>query len=244
MTVDYNANLGRWPFRRLPLEEAANYAVKAKALGITQAWMGSLEGVFHQELRGVNQRLARACQGEKSISLLPAVSINPALPDWQEDLRLCKEELGVKAIRLHPNYHGYNLSDESFHLLLAKAQGEFQVQIVLRMEDERTQHPLMRVAPVDLKPLEAALIKAPLARVQVLNGMQELRGELGKSLARTGRVFFDWAMLEGAGGLEKAAANLGEKALLLGTHAPLFHPESAILKLKESSLRTLGMSTP
>ncbi|MGA1479993.1 MAG: hypothetical protein ACO38N_02820, partial [Candidatus Nanopelagicales bacterium] len=42
--IDTNVNLGRWPFRRLPLDETGNLVGKMRLLGITRALAGSFEG--------------------------------------------------------------------------------------------------------------------------------------------------------------------------------------------------------
>jgi hypothetical protein len=73
------------------------------------------------------------------------LSLNPKLPDWQEDVRRCQEEHKTPGIRLHPNYHGYTLNDPVFAELLKSATDRrMMVPWALCMEDERTQYPLMR----------------------------------------------------------------------------------------------------
>src|SRR5205085_2528016 len=141
-----------------------------------------------------------ACAKSKSL-LAPIGAINPMLPGWEEDLRRCAAVHQMAGIRLHPNYHGYSLSDPVFNQLLgeATAHGLF-VQIAVIMEEERTIHPLVSVPPTDTTPLLEVLKKSPRARVQLLNAFRTVKGEPVLKLAAAG-VRFEIAMLEGVNGI-------------------------------------------
>jgi predicted TIM-barrel fold metal-dependent hydrolase len=111
------------------------------------------------------------------------------------------------------------------------------VQIALKMEDERTLHPLIKSLPtIDPAPLAGLLVREPRAKVVLLNALGNLRGEALKRLLATGGIWVDIAMLEGAAGLERLVAQVGAERLLFGSHAPFYYAEAAHLKLKESSL--------
>jgi predicted TIM-barrel fold metal-dependent hydrolase len=236
MITDTSVHIGSWPFRRPPWFETADIAKKLRSVQITEAWAGSFEGMLHKDLAGVNARLAEECQRYPGF-LIPFGSVNPRLPDWEDDLRRCHEQHRMPGIRLHPNYHGYKLDDPAFARLLEQAAARrLVVQIAVRMEDERTHHPLMQVPAVDLGPLPAALARAPGVRVQVLNGSFNPRDETPLVLARVGKVYFDFANVESVGGLAKMLLRVGPERVVFGTHFPLFYPESALFKIRESAL--------
>jgi predicted TIM-barrel fold metal-dependent hydrolase len=235
--IDVNAYLSHWPFRRLPLDEPAALEAKLRGLGVRRAWAGSFDGLLHRDVSAVNSRLTTLCRAGGGDFFVPVGTVNPLLPDWQEDLRRVAELHRMPGIRLHPNYHGYTLDDSRFASLLeqAAARGLF-VQLVRTMEDERTQHPLVRVPHVDLAPLVPLVEKLTKLRLIVLNGFRALRPEQIDDLAATGRAWFDIATLEGAAGVDKVVKQVGPDRLVFGTYAPFFVPESAVLKLQESAL--------
>jgi predicted TIM-barrel fold metal-dependent hydrolase len=234
--IDTNVSLGRWPFRRLPLDETAALVAKLHANGVTEAWAGSFDALLHKDITSANASLADECAQRGGGILVPFGAINPMLPNWEEDLRRCAEVHKMRGIRLHPNYHGYKLSDPIFERVLGLAtERGLIVQIAVIMEEERTIHPLVNVPPIDTTPLPSLTQKFPGARVQLLNAFRTLRGKPLLELATAG-VHFEIATLEGVAGVGNLITQIPGERLLFGSHAPFFYFESAALKLKESAL--------
>lgn len=241
--IDVNINLSRWPTRRLPFDDTARLVLKLADSGIQQAWAGSFDGLLHKDIAAVNHRLAKACQAAASGRLLPFGSINPTLPDWEEDVRRCAEEHQMPGIRLHPNYHGYTLADERFKKLLELAKRHrLIVQIAVKMEDERTQHRLLRVDPVDVMPLLPRLKDRPDLPIVLVNSLRTLRPDTLGQLAAAGNVHFEISMQEGVGGITKLLQQVPLDRVLFGSHFPFFYLESALLKLRESELAQFQLS--
>jgi uncharacterized protein len=237
MLIDTNVSLSRWPCRRLSLDETPALVAKLRSQGVQQAWAGSFDGLLHKDLMSVNTRLAEDCRRHGRGLLLPFGSVNPKLPGWEADLRHCQEELKMPGIRLHPNYHGYKLDEPVFAKVLDLAQERgLLVQLVVTMEDERMQHPLLRAAPVEVAPLNALLASRPNLPVVLLNWAHGVSTALLAKLSAAGQVYCDIATLEGVGGVQSLLQHVHAERIVFGSHAPFFYFEAAALKLRESAL--------
>jgi predicted TIM-barrel fold metal-dependent hydrolase len=226
--LDTNVNLFHWPFRRLPLDETEKLVAKLRSLGITKAFAGSFEGVFHRDLSAANARLAGECA--RFPELVPVASINPSKSGWHRDLNAAKT-----AIRLHPAYHGYGLDHPGFaDLLSAAAERGLLVQLAVALEDPRTQPDLMRVAEVDLSPLPAVMVKAPKAKVQLLNWKG--RGTVTNTLRDLPNLSVDTALADGTDAVATLVKTFGPERVLFGTHAPFLIPEAALVRVHEANL--------
>jgi len=236
--IDVNVNLSRWPFRRLAGDDPEVLVSRLRKHTVTQAWAGTFDGILHKDLSSANERLANDCLSHGAGFLVPFGSVNPKLPDWQEDLRRCHEKYKMPGIRLHPNYHGYDLTNPIFAELLHLASAcRLAVQLAVCVEDERTQHPLMRVPPVDLSPLPDVLKAEPKARVIILNSDPLQNVDTLQKLLSAGNIYFDISMVERVGGVARLAQKASIKRVLFGSHYPLFYFDSALLKIRVSGFR-------
>lgn len=241
--IDTNVTLFPWPGRRLPHDELPSLLGVLERHGITQAWVGTFEGILQRDVRSVNARLAEACRASGG-RCLGFGSVNPTLPDWEEDLRRCHEVHRMPGVRINPNYHGYTLADPLFQRLLAlAAERRMLVQIVCLIEDTRTQNPLLRVPDVDLAPLPEVLKAVPSARVLLLNAGKFVDAPVFRPLAQLPQVTVETARVEGVGGVGRLARRLDPGRVVFGSHAPFFIYESAVIKLFESNLTEAEIRT-
>lgn len=237
--IDTNVYLSHWVVRRSWAETPARLVEKLRHHGVTSAWTASFDGVLHTDIAGVNSRLAETCAREGGGILRAFGTVNPTLPDWEDDLRRCHEVHRMPGIRLFPNYHGYSLDDPRFaRLLEICAQRELLVQISLLLEDERSHNPVLSVPQVQPAPLADLLPKIPRARVMLLNAAGRVLVANSPLVTRlvANRVSFDLATLEGIAGIEGVFQRTPDARLAFGSHSPYFYFEAALLKLQESAL--------
>ena len=240
--IDTQVWLGEWPTRRIIPASTPALVAKLQLHGVTEAWAGNFDAALHADIGAANTRLAAACAQDGGGVLLPFGTINPTLPDWEDEVRRCAEVHRMRGLRLLPNYHRYSLTDPRFLSLLALAtERGLLVQIAVAIEDERTQNPALAVPPTDLAGLANALDRVPTAHVMLLNSFMRTGSGTAATLNRlaaTQRVSHDIAALEGVAGVEKLLEASPEARLVFGSHTPFFYFESALLKLHESVLKT------
>ena len=236
--IDTNVNISRWPFRRLAGDETPDLVARLRKRNVVQAWAGSFDGILHKDIGGVNARLAAECNTHGKGFLAPFGSINPKLPDWQEDVRRCANDYRMPGIRLHPNYHGYDLKDPVFAELLQLAGGQRADRAVGGLDGRHTD-----AAPADARAACRPFGRSrkwsrsqPSTRVDLLNWWPALRGQRIRPLADAGEVYFDLAMLEGIEGVARLAEQVPPERVLFGSNFPLFYFEAALLKVQESGL--------
>ncbi len=237
--IDTNVSLSQWPIRHSWALTPAALVQRLKRHGVTSAWTGSFEGVLHTDMSGANARLAESCRKDGVGILIPMGTVNPTFPDWEDDVRRCHEVHGMRGLRLFPNYHGYALDDPQFAQLLAAAtRRRLVVQIMLSIEDDRSQNPMLTALPVQAGPLVELIPKVSGARVMLLNGGSRVLGgnvSLLQGLVAAG-VTFEIATLEGVAGIENLLRRAPGVRTTFGSHSPYFYFESALLKLQESAL--------
>ncbi len=244
--IDTNVNLFKWPFRRMKYGDTRSLVAKLRKHRITKAWAGNFEALFSKSINDVNNRLVKECRANGEGMLIPIGTVNPAWPDWEEDLRRCHEVYRMPGIRLYPTYQTFDLSHIEIPRLVSQAADRgLIIQIVGDMEDSRVHHPIVLTRELSFDPLVEILKKIPKAKVQLLNWNERVSSELLKKLIAETSVVLDISWLESTGALGRMIEGnrwsgpetpVPVERFLFGSHAPYFPVESAVIKLFESPL--------
>jgi len=233
--IDVNAFIGNFPFRRLAATKPDELQDMLKCEGINCALVSPIEGIFYEEPQIVNEELFT--QLTNSSMLMPVAVLNPTLSNWQKSLNRCCDQYQIAAVKLHPNYHCYNLSDAGAQDLI-KAVGKIGLPVIvqLRVQDTRSHHPLMKVPDVSVTDVIEVAKALPEVKI-VLGGVKwhEATSQTAniKSLPN---LWLDISHVEVVDGLRRLIDVYGTERILFGTHAPFFYVRSAIIKLNEAQL--------
>jgi uncharacterized protein len=234
--TDTHVYLGHWPHQKLPSEDPVSLVAELRRHQVNQAWVGSFDGLFHKDIAGVNQRLAEACKQIGDGMLIPFGTINPMLPEWEDDLRRCHETHHMPGLRLHPNYHGYTLEDPRFARLLDLAAARrLIVQLVAWMEGQR--HLLLnpREPEVNVRPLAKKIALLPRLRLILANCYHTSHDESIRALLKNEQIYFDFARASDTEQIKQLIDESPER-VFVGSCAPLHRAEGPASKLNEMRL--------
>ncbi len=231
--IDSNAYVGEWPFRRLPYSQPDALLRKMDALGIERAVVARLENVFYKDLLVGNRELHAIVLAHQD-RFIPAYTINPAYPGWDDDLRICLDELGARHLRLHPNYHQYELlGRENLRLLETAAEHDLLISIAIGLEDVRHQHWLARVPDVSAGDIAQTVNAFPHVRFLVTAGRFGEVTSIWRSVDKRENLYVENSRVQGPiHDVAKLCGVIGPDHVLFGSNAPLHYHESAKLSIE------------
>jgi predicted TIM-barrel fold metal-dependent hydrolase len=237
MIVDFCAYLGEWPTYELRYRDAAGLLRLMDRCAIDAACVSLAGGMFRYDAREANESLCRLAENHADRLWLIG-TVNPLVPTWREDVQYGIERLGLAGFRIHPTYHGYKLTAPSVLELADILAGvKRPLFIALYVDEERFQHPAIRVPEVRISEICALVSRVPDTTV-VLNGVKTTQiQELFRNNESLGSVYMDInAMDQDYRGLRTLVETYGVERLVFGSQMPFLYPEAALMVTEYSGL--------
>jgi len=228
--VDTSVFCGHWPFRNLPFRSPGELKAHLTARGVKEAWVTSAEALLYPDPMQGNVPLSLAVKGVSFF--VPVALLDVTLEGWRKDVRECLEERGFRAFKLTPSYHSYSLSDSRVGDLAECArEAGVPVCIQVRMMDERSHHPLMKVPAVPAAEVAALAKQHPRTRFLACGADSGML----KKFADVENVWAELSFVESRNTLVQAIETLGPKRVVFGSHSPLLYFEASSAKLEAAT---------
>ena len=236
--TDVNVYLGEWPFRRLPCRTPRRLVAEMDRWGVKRAWVSSLDAVFRSEYLDCYEELVRRVRqvGPVGRRLQPALTLDPSYPGWEEDLAGALSIAKPVAVRLHPNYHGYALTDPpALELLRRATKVNLPVLVAARLQDERLHHPACQVPAVPVKQIIEA--KRRVRGLRLIATM--VRAAEAETLLGTRGISCDISGCQQRAVVGKLTARFGTERVLFGSGYPLQYLHTAMRVAQDATLTTI-----
>lgn len=230
MIIDFCAYLGNWPLYQLPASDGPALIRVMDRCGIGAAFVALAEGPLLLNPGEANERLVHMVAAHRD-RLWPVGTVDLNTPFWREDVAVGIDRQKLAGFRLHPTYHSYAL-DSAEVLMLATILAEYQRPLFIAafIDEERFQHPAMRVPPIRISELTALIRRAPHTTF-VLNNLAvaEAITLFNAPELSLNNVFIDVnAMDKPFNGLAQLAADYGTERLVFGSQIPFLYPEATL----------------
>ena len=235
MIVDTNAYLGHFAFRQLRHNTATELLRLMDEKGIDKAMVSSASAITYRNTQPANDELAAAVEPHRD-RLIPFAVINPFYAGWQDDLKICHEQFGMKGLRLYPKWHNYALSDRCCLDLIHEATDRSMiVSIPIRVEDYRQRSWLVDVPDIPLGEIVDLVKACPKARFILLNGIGYTGSPLGKKdNDLPANYYIEISRLSAtlANEIGTLVSRLGAERIVFGSGMPFKYPDPALVKLE------------
>ena len=230
--IDFSSWTGNWPFAYLSLNDLESLKSKLQSQNIVKAFVAPIEGILERDPMRANKKLL---EDLKDDFFSPVPIIDLSFANWEEIVELSLKDGRVKILKLLPNYHMYQLSEEILSKLVnLTLKNKLLISIQFRVEDTRGQHPLMKIE--ELNALHTARILSYFPeQTFILNNLY--LGEIAPLLHSLENVYVDISGLETQNVLRNLNKTFTLDKFLFSSHSCFYYPEGNIYKLNYSDLQ-------
>jgi hypothetical protein len=233
MRTDVNAFLGAYPFRRVPGTSPGAVLAAMDRVGIDEAWVTHLPGVFWRDPTEGNPWLLETARKERRFRPVPA--IHPGLADWRDAVRAAVDA-GAPAVRADPTFYGIDPAGGAMRALAA-ACGEagLALSLAVRLEDGRQRHPNDHAPELPAAAVRSLIRSDARVRLLITHADRPFVEEVhfGSTPEEAARIWWDicWIWGPPEDHLQTLLGSIGAARFVLGTGQPLRLPENAGAKL-------------
>jgi len=235
MLIDINSFVGHWPFKRLHSNNCDGLLGRMNEYGVDLSLVTNLHGIFYKNTQSANEELMEEIRSKKAYKnrFLPFGIINPIYAGWKDDFKTCVEKFGMKAIRVYPGYHDYEINDPSL-LELTKMARDKDVAIVLtmRMVDVRQRSWMDLDKEWSLKdylPLVKAVPDAKYMMMNLATGIALSPEE--EALVKSSNILFDTSGRHIVN-FANVFKRFGKDRFAFGTHFPVLDYYTGLLRIE------------
>ncbi len=233
MRIDVNAFVGAYPYRRVPGTAPTALLAAMDRVGIEEAWVTHLPGMFWRDPHEGNAWLYETASQHSRLRPVPAV--HPGLPHWEETVAAARDN-GAPAVRADPTFYGIDPNGAAMHAL-ARTCGDVGIPLALavRLEDGRQRHPNDRASDLPPSAVRALVRIHPRLRLLITHADRPFVEEVhfGSTPDEAARITWDicWIWGPPEDHLETLLGTIGPERFAFGTGQPLRLPENAVAKL-------------
>jgi predicted TIM-barrel fold metal-dependent hydrolase len=202
---------------------------------IERALVSSASAITYRNPHAGNEEVAAEVRAHPS-RLLPCAVLSPAYAGWQDDLKICHEQFGMKAVRLYPRWHNYKLTDARCRELVnAASERRMLISIPVRVEDRRQQGWLVDIPDLEFEEIAGLVRACPKARFVIGNASAVAGSVLGRKssgLPENYAVEITRITVEFRNELAQLLESLGDERVMLGTGMPFHYPGPALVRVE------------
>ncbi|MEP6595604.1 MAG: amidohydrolase [Ginsengibacter sp.] len=246
MLIDINAYTGHWPFRQLKNNTCKTRLQLMDQYGVDISVISNLNGAFYKNTQSANEELYEELKADKIFRerFIPFAVINPLYSGWQDDLKESIEKMGMKGIRLYPNYHSYDLTNQACIEVVKRARDlDLIISFSLRMVDSRVSSWMDITNEWSLKDIVPIVKAVPDAKYLILNIANSSQLSDDETI-----LFKKSAIIMDTSG--RAISNLGEliniygkEKFAFGTHSPILDYCTGLLRIESLRENEAGDQT-